>query len=46
MRNEENICHIVRDQSATTSLPLIWKYITTGKRNITKHRMLIDYFSR
>ena len=38
--------NIVRGQSAITSLSLIWKYIATGKRNITKHRMLINHFSR
>ena len=32
--------NIVRGQSAISSLSLIWKYITTGKRNNTKHRML------
>ena len=36
----------VRGQSAITSLSLIWKYITAGKRNITRHRMLINYFPR
>ena len=38
--------NIVRGQSAITSLSLIWKYITSGKRNITKYKMLINYFSR
>ena len=37
---------IVRGQSAITSLSLIWKYIASGKRNFTKHRMLINHFSR
>ena len=45
MRNLENIYHIVRGQGAISSLWLIWKYITAGRRNITKHRMLINYFS-
>lgn len=44
MRNEENIYHILRGQSAITSSSLIWKYITTGKRNIEKQN--VHYFFR
>ena len=43
IRNEENIYHIVRGQSAITSLSLLWKYITTGKRNIknTEYSLIV-----
>ena len=44
MRNEENIYPILRGQSAITSSSLIWKYITTGKRNTEKQN--VHYFFR
>ena len=46
LRNEGNICDIVRGQSAITSLSLIWKHITTGKRNIKKQECSLIAFQK